>query len=206
MKIKVNPTRQELLELKKRLKKARTGHKLLEDKLENLVQGFLKKVKETKKLQDKIEGELPEIFEDFLKIQNILGKKEISNFLLGFPQAEIEMREKNTFGVKSQQFEVKNIEEILDKSLSFSPPSSFLKESHEKLKKVLEDLIRYASLEQEVKSIAEEIIATKRRVNALEYILIPEMVKTQKYIFQKLEEQERFTQSLLMKLKSYLVS
>lgn len=202
MEIDVNPTRQELLELKKRFKKAKTGHKLLEDKLENLVQGFLKKVKETKKLQDKIEKELPEVFEDFLKLQNILGKKEISNFLLGFPKAEIESEEKNTFGVKSREFKIKNKEEILNKSLNSSPPGCFLKESHEKSKKVLEDLIKYVSLEQEVKSIAEEIIATKRRVNALEYILIPEMEKAQKYIFQKLEEQERFNQSLLMKLKS----
>ncbi len=206
MKIKINPTRQELLELKKRLKKARIGHKLLEDKLENLVQGFLKKIKETKELQNKIKKELPDIFLNFLRKKNILGEKETKNFLRNFPKIKIDTTEKNIFGVNVKEFEVTNKEEILGKNLSSFSPDCFLKKNHEKFKSILEDLIKYASLEQEIKSIANEIISTKRRVNALEHVFIPEMERTQKYISQKLEEQERFERSLLIKLKNKITS
>ncbi len=205
MKIKVNPTRQELLELKKRLERAKTGHDLLEDKLESLMREFLGKIKEIKKLREKIERELPLVFYSFFDFQITFGEKETRNLLSSVPKLKIGTVSENIVGVKTRKYEAENKEEVLGYSFSGVLPSFFLSRIQESLKNIFNDLLYYASLEQEIRALADEITTTRRRVNALEYVFIPQMEESKKYIFQKLEENERFTRALLMRLKAQLI-
>lgn len=204
MKLKINPTRQELLKLKKRLKTARLGHKLLEDKLESLMQEFLKRIKLIKGLRKDLENKIPQVFFNFLWAQDLTGPKEINLLISHFPSALLETKEKNIMGVVIQEYRVANKEEILKSSLGSLSANSLLQKTYEMLHGLFDNLINYSLLEQELRSLASEIEQTRRRVNALEYMFIPEMERVKKYISQKLEENERFSRSTLMKLKTQL--
>lgn len=202
--LNVNPTRQELLKLKKRLKTAKSGHSLLEDKLDSLMRKFLERINELKRCESNLQEKIPEILHDFLKSRNNLSPKQISNLLIHFPSLELEEEEKNIMGIDVKRFTAKNEEEIKETTLSNLAADPNLKKSKEKLLKIFDKLIKFASLERELKLLAEEIEQTRRRVNALEHVFIPEIEETKQYIDQKLEEQERHERTVLMKLKDQL--
>jgi len=204
MKAKVNPTRQELLELKNRLKRARTGHKLLEDKLESLMQEFLGKIKQIGELREQVRRQIPKIYLSFMKAKNILGPNQTEEIVSSVPELQVLPKQENIVGVKTSYCEPQNKDQVLDIRFSNFPPNFFIKETHQLLEDIFEDLIKYARLEQEIRSLADEITTTRRRVNALEHVFIPQMEETQDYIAQKLEENERFERALLMKLKDQI--
>ena len=204
MKKKINPTRQELLKLKKQQDVAESGHRLLKNKLDSLIQEFLKHVKELQKIRGDIESKTPEMLMDYLKAENNLGKSEIDALVAHIPDARLDKQEKNIMGVRVEEYEFKNKEEIQETPFSKKAGDYNLEKSQKKAFEVLDSIIEYATLEQKIKLLAKEIEATRRRVNSLEHVYIPEIKEAQKFITQKLEEKERFERTVLMKLKDFL--
>jgi V/A-type H+-transporting ATPase subunit D len=204
MKNKINPTRQELLKLKKQLKVAQSGHKLLKNKLDSLIQEFLKHVKELQKLGDNISNEIPGLLMNYLKAENNVGENELDALLSHIPQAKLGVKKKNIMGVRVEEYEFKNKKEIKETPFSKKAGDYNLEKVKEKTYQIVDDLLTYATLEQKIKLLAKEIENTRRRVNSLEYVYIPEIEESQKYITQKLEEKERFERTVLMKLKEFL--
>lgn len=203
--MRINPTRQELLKLKKKLKTARAGHKLLKDKLDSLMREFLDRVHELRELRGQLEEELPSALLNFFQAQNLMGPKMIAGLFSHLPKIQLKQEEENLMGVKVERYELLNKEAVMTSPLGELAINSFLAEARERLQALFEDILKYAFLEQELRLLAEEIERTRRRVNVLEYVLIPEMVRVQKFISQKLEEGERFSRTILMKLKSQLL-
>ncbi len=204
MKKKINPTRQELLKLKKQQDVAESGHRLLKNKLDSLIQEFLKHVKELQKIREDIESKTPEMLMDYLKAENNLGKSEIDALVAHIPDARLEKEEKNIMGVRVEEYEFKNKKEIKETPFSKKAGDYNLEKAQKKSFDILDSIIEYATLEQKIKLLAKEIESTRRRVNSLEHVYIPEIKEAQKFITQKLEEKERFERTVLMKLKDFL--
>ena len=196
----INTTRQELIKIKKRLKTARAGHKLLKDKLESLMREFLGMIHQLKTLQKEIREEVPLFYFLFFQANSQLSPDWTKKLFLTIPFAKLDKKNLNMMGVRSVEYKA-----TLD---SYKIPvlaSTYeLDEAKEKSKDMLAVLMKYASLERQVRDLVQEIEKTRRRVNALEFIFIPELVNTQKFIFQKLEESDRMSRTILMKLKTML--
>ena len=202
--LNVNATRMELNKLKKRLLTARKGHKLLKNKSDGLLIEFIKISKQTLKLQK-------EVYEEFktanlnLKTAKIKTSKEevMAAFSISKQKINISTSTVNTFGVNILNFKlIKNktsSSNILN--YSFFCNSVFLDTAVEKYSAALTNLIKLTEKEQAVKTMAAEIEKIRKRVNALQYILIPNLEDTIKFISLKLEENERNTIARLSKIK-----
>jgi V/A-type H+/Na+-transporting ATPase subunit D len=207
MEIRVNPTRMELNRLKKRLKMAERGHKLLKDKRDELIRQFLILVRKNKELREHIEKELSDAFAKFL-LARALMPSEILEEALMYPtkKLSLEIEKQNIMSVYAPRF--KWVDEELDQDTKssiypygFVDTSAELDVSIETLSAILSRLMELAEVEKAVQLLAEEIEKTRRRVNALEYILLPKLEETIKYITMKLEENERGALTRLMKIK-----
>jgi len=199
-KLAINPTRMEMLKLKKRLKSAKHGHKLLKDKRDGLMKEFIQIIKEAKKLRKEIEPELQTAFQEFLFASAIGTPWKIEEALL-IPRKKIniEAKTKNVMGVNIPIFDYKEQDNFLSYSLTQTPAD--LDVAIETFSRVLEKLVKLAQIEHSAKLLAFEIEKTRRRVNALEYVFIPNIQETIKYIGAKLIEQERSALITLMKIK-----
>ena len=199
MPLKVNPNRMELLRLKRRLAVAKRGHKLLEDKLEGLIQKFMEEVRNYKLLRE----EISEKFFSFLSLGSFTYLR-IPSFqwkdLILINEGETTLREKiiKEMNISIPIITVENI--YLPKYSLLSTPET-LDELTLRWEELLEGLIALANKERELLALSEEIERTKRRVNALEYKLIPQIEETVKYITTKLEELERGNFARLLRLK-----
>lgn len=205
-KLKVNPTRMALSELKGRLVTAKRGHKLLKDKQDELMRQFINLIKENKKLRIKVEKELSDSFKSFLLASATMSPLFLEN-AISFPKAKIavEMRLKNIMSVNvpEMNFVKKNMEGSIF-PYGFVQTSPELDETAIKLQKVLDNLLQLAEIEKSCQLMADEIEKTRRRVNALEYSTIPNLEETVKDIRMKLDENERATITRLMKVKQML--
>ncbi|MBT9167316.1 MAG: V-type sodium ATPase subunit D [Syntrophomonadaceae bacterium] len=204
MEIRVNPTRMEFNRLKGRLKMAQRGHKLLKDKRDELMRVFLKLVRENKELRSSVEKELSRSFANFLLASAVMSGETLEEAIM-YPKAavKVEVKTKNVMSVSVPQ--ITNLE---DKDAEgdatpygFANTSGELDSSIDTLAKVLPQLIHLAELEKAVYLLADEIDKTRRRVNALEHVLIPQLQHTVKYISMKLDENERGALVRLMKIK-----
>lgn len=202
MKSKINPTRQELLKLKKRLKIAKSGHKLLKEKLEGLMREFLKKINDLIVLRKKVENELPLALLDFFYSSNVLGVKETKESLSSIPKAEIEKTKSNIMGVEVNDYRIINKDAVFSGSVDFKKSNYRFILSKKKMASLGEYLMEYASLSLKIRELASEIEKNRRRVNSLEHVYIPEVERAKKYITQKLEEGERFERTVALKLKT----
>lgn len=200
----VNPTRQELLKLRKRLKTAQSGHKLLKDKLESLMREFLERISRLKENKEYLEERLPIFYRAFFRAQSELGQSRSSSILSHIPDARLGVRVSSMMGVRGLNYELDNLDEISKAPFPKIASTADMDEARRESIDILAALMEYASLEQQLRSLAEEIEKTRRRVNALEYVFIPELLKTRKFISHKLEESERMSRTVLMKLKSQL--
>lgn len=195
MKIKVNPTRMELLKLKKRIVIAKRGHKLLKDKEEQLLVEFRKIVEQVKKARKELEDEIYEYYQKILILRGITEEK-IWNSLLtsSFLSVNFELKKKRIFNIPVNEIELK-VSQTYPLNEYLSPYYNYLvKAGIEILKK----LFYVYELENKLISFSEEIERTRRRVNALEYVLIPNIENAINFIQLKLDEYER---SSLVKLK-----
>lgn len=207
MEIRVNPTRMELNRLKKRLKMAERGHKLLKDKRDELIRQFLILVRKNKDLREEIETELSEAFAKFLLARAVMPAEILEEALM-YPtkKLSLEINKQNIMSVYAPKFTWAEEESTKGEDTSIYPygfveTTAELDASIKTLSAVLSRLMELAEVEKAVQLLADEIEKTRRRVNALEYILIPELSSTIKYITMKLEENERGALTRLMKIK-----
>jgi V/A-type H+-transporting ATPase subunit D len=201
MRLAVNPTRMELLKLRKRLVVARRGHKLLKDKLEGLTKEFMKISQEYKKLRMEVDEELPYVLKLFVLAEISSSRLIIENALDSTRQdLEIVKHEKRFMGVVIPRLDITFGEATGQYSLIHTPPE--LDQAIASLRDFLPKLLRMAQVEETVRRMSIEVDKTRRRVNALEHSFIPRIVETIKYITSKLDEMERSTTSRLMKIKA----
>lgn len=204
----VNPTRMELTRLKKKLTTAIRGHKLLKDKRDELMRQFLDLVRENKALREKVEYKINEANKNFVLARAVM-QDEVLNVALLAPKQEVflETSTKNVMSVEIPVFEYKtkspDANDIYSYGYAFT--SSDLDDSVKALADVLPDMLRLAECEKSCQLMAAEIEKTRRRVNALEHVMIPRMQESIKYIIMKLDENERSTQIRLMKVKDMML-
>jgi len=191
------------MDLKRRTKAAQRGHKLLKDKQDGLMQQFLAIIRSAKELRQKVEEQLGEAFGKFLTASVWLSDAQLLN-ALSSPQAKISLnvQTKNVMSVRIPFFEVKK--EGSSKGYGFVGTNALLDEAIEAFDELFETLIELAQIEKQAESMAIELETTRRRVNALEYKMIPDMQDTVKYITMKLDETERAGIIATMRIKASL--
>ncbi len=197
MKLNVNPNRMELLRLRRRLVLAERGHKLLKDKLEELMRRFLDMIKELSSLQERLTPVLNQIFISLAMAQAPATFKETEELI---PEGDLslETREEKVFSLIIPRMKLSHLR-FSDYDLRRT--SAELDIGLKKTREILEDLTEMVRLYKAVELLAEEIESTRRRVNALEHILIPSLKETIRAIAGRLEEMERSYQVQLMRVK-----
>ena len=171
----VTPTRMVLNHLKGRLKTARRGHKLLKDKRDELMRQFLDVVKENKVLRERVEDGLTAAFSSLQVASSIMSPEMLEQALL-YPRqsVELDMKVKNVMSVKVPQysFQTKNNDPSEIYPYGFAQTSGELDDALDRMAKVFEDMLKLAEVEKSMQLMAQEIEKTRRRVNALEYVMI----------------------------------
>ena len=204
----VNPTRMELTRQKKKLQTAVRGHKLLKDKRDELMRQFLDKVRENKELREKVEKGILEANKKFLLARAGMDDEYLNTALLA-PKQEIslETSTKNVMSVEIPQFKFKTRTSDPNDiySYGFAYTTGDLDDAIKSLSGVFEDMLKLAEIEKSCQLMATEIEKTRRRVNALEHVMIPEAQANIKYISMKLDENERSTQIRLMKVQDMML-
>lgn len=207
--LNVNPTRMELTRLKKQLATATKGHKLLKDKRDELMRQFLDMIRETKQLRESFEERLEKVNADFVLATSIMSKEAVDTALLA-PKQEVylEMTTRNVMSVDIPvyTFKTRTSDESDIFSYGFASTSFELDDAVSGLSELLPAMLELAEKEKSVKLMADEIEKTRRRVNALEHVLIPRYRETIHMITMKLEENERSSRARLMKVKDMMVS
>jgi len=203
--LNINPTRMELTRLKRRLVVAKRGHKLLKDKQDALIKAFLDRAREAKTLRESLEEELMECYKSFLlaRAQTLPVMLEQALMISG-SRVNLDVTTQNVMSVVVPVYDVRQEGSTLNYGLATSLGS--LDVALERFSEIIPKLIDLASKEKAIKLMAKEIEKTRRRVNALEHVMIPAFVETIKYITMKLDEQERSNTSRLMKIKEIVRS
>lgn len=197
-----------LNQLKGRLKTARRGHKLLKDKRDELMRQFMDVVKRNKELRIRVEEGLTAAFASLQVASSIMSPEMMEQALL-YPRQSVElgMTYKNIMSVNVPRysFHTKNNDPSEVYPYGFAQTSGELDDALEKLSLVFQDMLELAEVEKTMQLLAEEIEKTRRRVNALEYVMIPELEGNIKYISMKLEENENATKVRLLKVKEMVL-
>ena len=204
----VNPTRMELTRLKRKLAITTRGHKLLKDKRDELMRQFLDLVRENKALREKVEAGIAAANKNFVLARAGMAD-EVLNVAMMAPMQEVylETSHRNVMSVDIPVFEYKTRTSDANNiySYGYAFTSSDLDDAVKSLADILPDMLRLAECEKSCQLMAAEIEKTRRRVNALEHVMIPETQENIKYITMKLDESERSTQIRLMKVKDMLL-
>ncbi|MGN1001367.1 MAG: V-type ATP synthase subunit D [Oscillospiraceae bacterium] len=204
----ITPTRMVLNQLKGRLKTATRGHKLLKDKRDELMRQFMDVVKQNKELRLRVEEGLTEAF-GALTVASAVMSPEMLEQALMYPRQSVElgMKFKNVMSVNVPEysFSTKNADPGEIYPYGFAQTSGELDIAMQHLSRVFEDMLMLAQVEKTMQLLAEEIEKTRRRVNALEYVMIPDMQENIKYISMKLEENDLSTKVRLMKVKDMVL-
>lgn len=204
-KINVNPTRMELNKLKARLKTATRGHKLLKDKTDEMVRRFSVIIKENKKLRDEVEESIAKVLSQFSVARSLMSKADIMlAFSMPSVSVDLECGKGNVMSVTVPELTLTENRTESKYPYALAEVTSEADYSIELVGKVLIKLVRLAEIEKTVSMLADEIEKGKRRVNALEYVMIPNLQETIKSISMKLEENDRSSRTRLMKVKSML--
>ena len=205
--LNVNPTRMVMSKLKGQLKVAIKGHKLMKDKRDELMRIFLDLAREIKALREEVEPMLEEVYGSFSVARAVMTPEMLEEALM-YPKQSVKLvaEEKNVMSidVPSFDFEQENTQTGSVYPYGFATTSGELDKSIEKLSILFPKLLQLAGMEKEAMLIADEIEKT-RRVNALEYVKIPNYKETIKYIKMKLDENERGNQTRLMKVKDMML-
>ena len=194
--------------LKGRLKTARRGHKLLKDKRDELMRQFMDVVKRNKELRIRVEEGLTAAFASLQVASSIMSPEMMEQALL-YPRqsVELDVGYKNIMSVNVPRysFQTKNNDPSEICPYGFAQTSGELDDALDKLALVFRDMLELAEVEKTMQLLAEEIEKTRRRVNALEYVMIPELEGNIKYISMKLEENENATKVRLLKVKEMVL-
>lgn len=202
--LNVNPTRMALSGLKKSLATAARGHRLLKDKRDELVRQFLNTVREAKKVRRRIDKEISRSRQHLQAAAAVMGEKNLKTALLLQGEAkEVSVKKRNVMSVILPEFEMKETEE--EYPFGLAQTSIDLKIAVEILREIKTELLHLAELEKAIELMAGEIERTRRRVNALEYVIIPDYQETIRYIRMKLDENERANSIRLLKVKDMVI-
>lgn len=207
MRLNVNPTRMELTGLKKRLKTAARGHKLLKDKQDELMKKFIDLVKKNNDLRIKVEEELTESLKEFMMAKAVIGTEMLEQaIIMPTERISLEISKKNIMSVNVpvMNFVREGKEGSSIYPYGYAQTSGELDGAIKKLYDILPHLLELGEVEKACQLMADEIEKTRRRVNALEYVMIPQLKETIKYITMKLDENERGNLTRLMKVKSMM--
>lgn len=201
--LQVSPTRMNLLGMKKRIKTAKKGHKLLKDKRDGLMKEFMALIKEARECRKQVEQEMGEAFALLLQASRKTNPKAIETALYD-PQVDLSLsvKTKNVMSVNIPEFTSHFSGEV--NSFGQVGISAFLPLALEKLKDVFPTLLKLAGLEKAIASLAQEIETTRRRVNALEHRMIPDLEETVKFIKLKLDEANRDAVVSVMRVKAMI--
>ena len=204
----VNPTRMELTRLKRKLATTTRGHKLLKDKRDELMRQFLDLVRENKALREKVEAGIAAANKNFVLARAGMAD-EVLNVAMMAPMQEVylETSHRNVMSVDIPVFEYKTRTSDANNiySYGYAFTSSDLDDAVKSLADILPDMLRLAECEKSCQLMAAEIEKTRRRVNALEHVMIPDTQENTKYITMNLDESERSTKIRLMKVKDKLL-
>lgn len=207
--IRVNPTRMELKKLNARYATARRGHKLLKDKRDELMRRFLDVVREDKALREQVEARLSGAYGSFAAANAVSSPKMLTEALI-LPKREgkLNVEYKNMMSVTVPSFDFSILSEGGSDSYNYGLAftSGGLDDSLRELNSILTDLVKLAELEKTAQLLAEEIERTRRRVNALEHIMMPQYLAAIKSIKMKLDENERGNITRLMKVKDMMIA
>jgi len=203
MLLKVNPNRMELIRLKKRLIVAKRGYKLLKDKRDALIQVFVRLAKESNMAREELEEKLLKCYAIFSNTSSLMSKLALEETLM-FPKAKgkAEVSFKNVMSVNVPQYKLKCEGRYYSYGLvdTTAELDSALKKYHE----ILPLMLKVAELDKSITLLANEIEKTRRRVNALEYVIIPDLEETIKFITMKLDEMARSNTSAIMRIKEII--
>ncbi len=188
----VRPTRMELLTLKERRELAARGYELLREKQDALVREFFAILSEAKKYREEMETTLTEAFTSFMEAKLVEGGAKLEELALGAKSPiDFDVETRNMMGVTVPIFRITQQEEEAHLHYSLAGTSAAVDKAAQKVRTALDKIVRLAEIEATVKRLAAEIEKTKRRVNALNYIVLPRINNTIRYIELMLEEQER---------------
>jgi len=205
--LNINPTRMEMTRMKRRLATAKRGHKLLKDKRDELVRRFIVLVRENYSLRLQVERALGLAMKDFAFARAVMEPGALRQALM-YParQAAISIGQRSILSVKVPVYRMDEFQEDEAISLPYgmAETSAQLDNAISTMADVLPQLIALSEKEKSCEMLADEIQKTRRRVNALEYVMIPQLEETIRYIAMKLEENERGALTRLMKVKEML--
>jgi V/A-type H+-transporting ATPase subunit D len=201
MRIRANPNRMQLLRLKRRLVLAKRGHKLLKDKQEELMRRFLGMVHQARALREEVEAELAHAYRAFISARFDMDGSAMET-ALAFSQRLVELQadREQVMNLKVPKFTVE-LPEDAEFGYGYLETTAELDRALELYAAVLPKLLRVAETEKAIQLIAAELEKTRRRVNALEHILVPSLEETIRFISDRLSELERETATRLMKVK-----
>lgn len=205
MKVRVNATRIELLKLKKRLKVAQRGHKLLKEKRDGLMKDFMGVIREAQESRQEVEEAIRLAFLASAYAASEMSAQAFEEALM-LPKAKLDLSvtQKNIMNVKVPVFDLSKEGEII--AYGYLDTVAELDTSIEKLDTSLDKMVRLAQIEKAILMLAREIERTRRRVNSLEYVLIPDLESSIREITMKLDEQERGNLTRLMKVKEIIAA
>ena len=204
----VNPTRMELTRLKIKLITARRGHKLLKDKRDELMRQFLELVRENKELRERVEAGISQSNKNFALARSAMSEEAVRvAFMSPKQEVQLSIDTKNVMSVDIPVFsyETRTSDANDIYSYGFAFTSSDLDDAVKSLSDLLPEMLKLAESEKACQLMAAEIEKTRRRVNALEHVLIPQMEQNIKFITMKLDENERSSQIRLMKVKDMML-
>ncbi len=204
--LRINPTRMELTRIKRRLVTARRGHKLLKDKRDELVRQFIGIIRENARLRETVEHHLKDAMRGFALARAVMDAQAMETAVM-YParQAAVSIGRSSILSVRVPT--IRLTEDSGDKTIQpygYAETSADLDDAIDTLAGMLPELLRLAELEKTASLLADEIEKTRRRVNALEYVMIPQFEQTIRMITSKLDENERGAIVRLMKVKSMI--
>ena len=203
----VSPTRMELLRLSRREKLAEKGHDLLREKRDALIAEFLDIIGEVRDIRKEVEAKLGEAFESLILAQALSGVEQVrQQSLMTGHRILIDSSTRSIMGVQIPILELsdKLVRNVTERGYSLIDSSSALDRAARCFEEALQLIIKLGEMEEAVRNLAGEVEKTKRRVNALEYIMIPSLKATRKYIRMRLEEMDRENFTRLKKIKAML--
>jgi V/A-type H+-transporting ATPase subunit D len=205
MAVRINPTRMELKRVKERLKTAVRGHKLLKDKSEEMIRQFTALIKKNKALREELEGAISASLKKFMLAKSLTDEKKLAQAIaLPAVKYQINGDKKSIMNVMVPQMEIIKTEGESVFPYGFAGITGELNEAIKAITDLLPKMIELAEVEKACEMLAEEIQKNKRRVNALEYFMIPQMQETIRYIVMKLDENDRANLIRLMKVKELI--
>jgi len=206
--LNVNPTRMELNLLKGKLKTATRGHKLLKDKRDELMREFIELVRENKEVRREVEKGIEQANAHMSIARSVMSDEALNTALmLPMQEMSLQISEKNVMSVNIPVFDAKfkTADENDIYSYGYAFTSSDLDDAVKALSDIMPQMLRLAELEKSCQLMAAEIEKTRRRVNALEHVMIPNYEDTIRYIRMKLDENDRSTTTRLMKVKDMML-